>query len=430
MTYGGVASPVWVIEDQDRTPYHHAMLRLASPVLLAAVFLAPYVTWRVVPSYLFTLSDALFCLAAVLLLAGRGIAIRPLQGWWALWMLGLTGLLFGFFIASVVHGDALRWIVVAGQYGFAFALLPALLVSERRRSLIAAALALVAGVTAMELFGSAVYHATGASYEQAKRFGFEFITGAHRLGAFMADANWNAAMIAMTTPFVLYLARTRWLNMVVAFIALGILGSGLLLSGSFTGFTSTAIGVLAFLLLDWGKRSIGMLIGIVALAGALLATGVALPTAFQNRVATALEAGDISQAGTFAGRMELVEEAWGIVGDTTFVGLGVDQYRVVSADRAPVHNIYLLAWAEGGLLALIGWLLMMFVPLSIAVRTFAHDRAAAALVVAVMLPFIIFSNAAPHMYARSWVVPLILALGVALTRPSTEVVPVEVSTDP
>ncbi|WP_343517628.1 O-antigen ligase family protein [Sphingomonas sp.] len=424
MTHVGTASPDWVIEDQDRTPYHHAMLRLAGPVLLAAVFLAPYVTWRILPSYLFTFSDALFCLAAVLLLAGRGIAIRPLQGWWALWMLGLSGLLLGFFIGSVVNGDALRWIIVAAQYSFAFALLPALMLRERRSSLVAAALALVAGVTAMELFGSVVYHATGASYGAAKRFGFEFITGAHRLGAFMADANWNAAMIAMTTPFVLYLARIGRLNMIVAFAALGILCSGLLLSGSFTGFTSTAIGIVAFLILDWGKRSIGMLFGIIALASAMLATGVALPTAFQNRVAIALEAGDISRAGTFAGRMELVEEAWGIVGDTTFVGLGVDQYRVVSGDRAPVHNIYLLAWAEGGLLSLIGWLLMMLVPLSIAMRTFAYDRAAAALVIAVALPFLIFSNAAPHMYARSWVVPLILALGVALTRPSTEVMAV------
>jgi len=420
MTYSGMASPVWVSEDQDRTPYHHAMLRLAVPVLLMAVFLAPYVVWRVVPPFLFTFSDALFCVAAVLLLAGRGVAVRPLQNWWALWMLGLSFLLLGFFIGSVVNGDALRWVIVAAQYGFAFALLPALLLRERRRSLVLAAVALVAGVTAMELFGTIVYYATDASYEEAKRFGYEFVTGGHRLGAFMADANWNAAMIAMTTPFVLYLARIGWLNTISAFAILGILCSGLLLSGSFTGFTSTAIGILAFLFLDWGKRSIGMLLGIAALASVMIATGVALPTAFQNRVAVALEQGDISQAGTFAGRMELVREAWGIVGDTTFVGLGVDQYRVVSADRAPVHNIYLLAWAEGGLLSLLGWLLMMFVPLSIAVRRFAADRAAAALVIAVTLPFLIFSNAAPHMYARSWVVPLILALGIALTRPPVD----------
>lgn len=427
MSYSDIASSVWVAEDQDRTPYHHAMLRLAAPVLLTAVFLAPYVVWRVLPPYLFTASDALFCVAAVLLLAGRGVAVRPLQDWWALWMLGLAGLLLGFFIGSVVNGDPLRWIVVAGQYGFAFALLPALLLRERRRSLVLAAMALVAGVAAMELFGSIVYYATDGSYQQAKRFGFEFITGTHRLGAFMADANWNAAMIAMTTPFVLYLARIGQMKLVTAFVILGILCSGLLLSGSFTGFSSAAVGVLVFLILDWGKRSIGMLLGIVALASAMTFTGIALPPAFQNRVATALVQGDISQAGTFAGRMELVREAWEIVGDTTFVGLGVDQYRVVSADRAPVHNIYLLAWAEGGLLSLFGWLVLMLVPLSIAVRRFATDRAAAALLIAVMLTFLIVSNAAPHMYARSWVVPLILAMGIALTRPAAASQPVRPS---
>ena len=73
MSYSDIASSVWVAEDQDRTSYHHAMLRLAAPMLLLAVFLSPYVVWRVVPPYLFTLSDALFCIAGILLLAGRGI---------------------------------------------------------------------------------------------------------------------------------------------------------------------------------------------------------------------------------------------------------------------------------------------------------------------------------------------------------------------
>lgn len=417
MAYGtAIFEPAWATEDQDRTPYHHAMLRLAEPVLMLAVFLVPYITWRIVPTYLFTVSDALFCIAAVLLLAGRGVAICPLGEWWVVWLSGITALLFGFFMGSIINGDPLRWIIVAGQYGFAFAVLPSLLLRERRASLIRFATALVAGVTAMELFGTIVYYATDASYEQAKRFSFEFITGGHRLGAFMADANWNAAMIAMTVPFVLYLARIGRLNWMFTFCALGALCSGLLLSGSFSGFASTALGALAFLLIDWGKRSAGTLVIILTLATAALSTGVTLPSAFQNRVANALEQGDLNQAGTFTGRMELIHEAWDMVGDTTIIGLGVDQFRVVSIDKAPVHNMYLLVWAEGGLLSLIGWLLILFVPLGVAMRHFGSDRSAAALVVAVFVPFVVFSNASPHMYSRSWVVPLILAIGIAITR--------------
>ncbi|NWK98784.1 hypothetical protein DM806_24600 [Sphingobium lactosutens] len=412
-----IFEPAWATEDQDRTPYHYAMLRLAEPVLMLAVFLVPYITWRIEPSYLFTLSDALFCIAAVLLLAGRGVAICPLGEWWVVWLSGIAALLFGFFMGSIVNGDALRWIIVAGQYGFAFAVLPSLLLREHRASLLGFATALVAGVTAMELFGTIVYHVTDGSYEQAKRFSFEFITGTHRLGAFMADANWNAAMIAMTVPFVLYLARVGRLNWIFTFGALGALCSGLLLSGSFSGFTSTALGALIFLLLDWGKRSAGTLVIIISLASAALSTGVALPSAFQNRVANALEQGDLNQAGTFTGRMELIHEAWGMVGETTLVGLGVDQFRVVSVSKAPVHNMYLLVWAEGGIISLIGWLLILFVPLGVAMRRFAFDRSAAALVVAVFVPFVVFSNASPHMYSRSWVVPLVLAIGIAITRP-------------
>lgn len=414
MIPSSAAFPIWVAEDHDRTPYHQAMLRVAAPVLIAAVFLAPYTTWRVAPDVFFTLSDALFCLAAILLLAGRGVPTKPLQDWWVLWILGLSALLLGFLLGSVVNGDPLRWIVVAGQYGFAFALLPPLLLSERGRPANGAAMALVLGVAAMELFGCIVYYATDGSRDEAARFGHEFVTGTHRLGAFMADANWNAAMIAMAVPFVLYLARMRQLNLIVAFLVAVVLGFGLLLSGSFTGFVSTGFAVLVFLLVDRSRRSIGVLIAIAALAASALAAGVALPTAFQHRVADALEQGDISQAGTFTGRMTLVREAWGIVGDTTLVGLGVDQYRVVSVDRAPVHNMYLLAWAEGGLLSLIGWLLMMFVPVGVAIRCLSRDRTAAALVFAVGLPFVLFSNAAPHMYARSWVVPLILSIGIGI----------------
>src|SRR5262249_52905960 len=155
------------------------------------------------------------------------------------------------------------------------------------------------------LFGSVVYHLTGGSYQDAKRFGFEFITGAHRLGAFMADANWNASMCAMAAPFVLYLVRIGRLNAILGFASLSVVGSGLLLSGSFTGFSSTAIGIVAFLLIDWSRRSIGVLLGMVAIVGVAFASGVRLPTAFESRVATAIEDGDISQAGTFTGRMEL-----------------------------------------------------------------------------------------------------------------------------
>src|SRR3546814_1492658 len=87
---------------------------------------------------------------------------------------------------------------------------------------------------------------------------------------------------------------------------------------------------------------------VLAAAGAILvAAGYQLPEVFQGRVGGAIESGDMSQAGTYTGRMDLIREAWGIVEDTMIVGLGVDQYRTISFADTPVHNMYLLLWAEG-----------------------------------------------------------------------------------
>src|SRR3546814_3333097 len=60
--------------------------------------------------------------------------------------------------------------------------------------------------------------------------------------------------------------------------------------------------------------------------------------------------------------------------DTMFVGIGVDQYRVVSPTQVPVHNMYLLLWAEGGLLALLGWMLLLTIAGVSVVRVSWVDR--------------------------------------------------------
>src|SRR3546814_12612961 len=99
----------------------------------------------------------------------------------------------------------------------------------------------------------------------------------------------------------------------------------------------------------------------------------------------------MSQAGTFTGRMDLILEAWEIVEDTMFVGIGVDQYCVVSPTQVPVHNMYLLLRADGGLLALPGWLLLLTLAAVSVVRVYWVERQAAALGLPVLSTFLILS---------------------------------------
>lgn len=398
------------------TDFSRSLGGLSGPVLMGAVFLAPYATWRLSQDYLFTFSDTLFCAATLMLFAGRSLSLRPFADFTPLWLLGLGTMLMGLLLGSVVNGDPTRWGIVASQYCFAFVLVPMLLMRGDHALCTKLAKALVAGVVVMELFGAIVYGITRGDHDKAARYGFEFITGAHRLGAYMADANANGAMIAMTMPFVLYLSRIGRFGFVMTYASLSILGLALLLCGSFSAFASAAVALATFLVIAGGTRSIRLVIGLSTLALGVAASGFTLPEAFQHRVARALESGDIDEAGTFVGRMELIHEAWGIVEDTPVVGLGTDQYRVVSRDRAPVHNIYLLMWAEGGLGALIGWIVMMMTPILASVRLFVRDRPTAALGLAVSATFLIFSMTAPHMYARSWATALLLATAIVLSR--------------
>ncbi len=162
-------------------------------------------------------------------------------------------------------------------------------------------------------------------------------------------------------------------------------------------------------------RTALLVTAILALASILyFGNGGTLPQIFVNRVGNAIGSGDIDQAGTFVGRMALIREAWSIADHHLFIGLGADQYRVVSVYQAPVHNMYLLLWAEGGLIAMFGWVLMQAVILAAAVKAYPRDHVAAALTLSVATTFLISSTASPHMYARLWPVPVLLALAVSI----------------
>ncbi len=197
-------------------------------------------------------------------------------------------------------------------------------------------------------------------------------------------------------------------------VGIAILTLALVLTASVTGFVSSIAAALIFALASYGWRAwkpLAAAIGVLILA---VAAGLPIPVTFQERVLSAFEAGDISEAGTYGGRMALIEEAWQLSDNTHVLGMGADQFRSVSNEGAPVHNIILLIWTEGGMFALLGWAFAMGILALISVRTIKFDKAAAALALSVVLSFFIISNASTHVYARLWVVPLLIAIHFAV----------------
>lgn len=392
---------------------------MSGPVIAIGVFCASYISWRPA-DILFTVSDAFFVLGAGMLLAAHRAPMQPfgrMTGWW---LVATLILLIGLFIGSLLNGNPDRWLIGGAQYCFSLIVLPCLLMNHGDQRTLMLAKALVAGVTAMEAFGIAAYWGLDLSYEGYSRISHDFVTGAGRLGAFLGDANWNSAMIVTAWPFALYLHIRRKIGPVTFYLSTIILLIGLILAASVTGMVSALMSLAIFTVVSGRLPSYRFFLT-GALTGSLLfAVGFQLPRAFEKRIAPAVEQNDVTMAGTYSGRMKLIEEAWGMVDNTALVGVGLDQYRKVSVDKAPVHNIYLLLWAEGGLLALAGWLMLNGIMLFGAFAAYRKDRLAAALAMAVLSTFIIFSNAAPHLYARSWLVPIMLGIAPAFARIADE----------
>lgn len=390
-----------------------------SPFLKLGVFFCAYLSWRPSMAIMFTLSDACLLIGLILLLLRQRMPLQPFGVLSPLWFSGFLVMMTALLLSSLfISNDPTRWAPIATQYAMAWVVMPFLLTGFSEGDTHRLARAYLAGVVTMELVGIIVYFTFDGSFEDARAIlGLDFISGSGRLGSFATDANWNGAVISMTLPFVLYLGGKGLIRQWQTVAAIAILVFALTLTASFTAFGASCVAVALFLLAGGLRLRPGPVLCAMALFAVVGGIGLGtfgLPPVFQKRVAGAIETGNLSEAGTFEGRLGLIQDAWQRVGDSMVLGVGADQDRVVSPLRAPVHNMYLLLWVEGGFLSLLGWLMMMAAGLSIALAAFMRDRRRGALALTVLSSFLLFSTASPHMYARLWAVPVLLAIAIAI----------------
>ncbi len=397
--------------------------RWSTLMLAAGAFFVGYQDFRPF-EILFTYSDVFFTLGGFILLLEHGINLRPFGSFTTLWFLFVGMLLTALLISSALNGVIGRWPIVASQYAFAYLALAGVLIPRDPARWRALALAFLAGIVAMEIITFAYYFYYNGDYGELTRiFSRRFLSGSGRLGAFVGDSNYHAALVASTLPFLYFFTAKRWIPRWAAAIALGILGAALVYTASNTGLAAAALASIVFVAAGRIRlRPAYFAAAAVAVLGFIL-SGSPLPRAFEARVAPALATGNIEEAGTFLGRADLMKEAWDIADGTMLLGLGVDQYREASRDSAPVHNSFLLLWTEGGFPALVGWVGIISVLGACSVVALRRRPLDAALGLAVLSIFCIFSMASPHMYARIWMTPVLLAIGSCFVRPVLRKVP-------
>jgi O-antigen ligase len=379
-------------------------------VVYVAAFLIPFANLRP-PGIFFTASDFLCMVSLFLLIISGRMAQAPLGSITLVW-LATFGLLFSaLLISSFVNGDVMRGFIVGGQYLFSYVVLFFVLVRQNREEMHKLIMFFLLGILTIDVHGIITFYAVGYTPESI------VVTGSLRLSTLLASANLAAVINALAIPLLLYCWAIGRLN---GFIGAGLTAIVLLvviLAGSNSGLLAAvcSVGIFGLCILNRSLLiRVAAIGGTAAIAFALAGGADLLPQAFQERVLPALMSGDISEAGTFVSRKELMAEAIELIlqKQVLFMGIGADQFRLWSEMKTPVHNLYLLLWTEGGLFALLAWLGFSIIALLVALLS-VTDRYIRATIIATVVTFLVVAMANAHMYARYWFAPLVLSLGLA-----------------
>jgi hypothetical protein len=225
------------------------------------------------------------------------------------------------------------------------------------------------------------------------------------------------AACAIVPALVLTWRDRRW-----GWGALGV-AIGLFLSASVGGGIAALVALTVGLLSPDLTRPIlvALTVGII---GVLLATPVVGTTAI-TRFGTTTNSSARFNQGTFAIRSRTYALAWDQIKRDPFVGTGLDTpsselFDVRTETFYQVHNLFLGAWFEGGILGLIGILVLEAALLKAAWRQvkLGHDRLLSLALLSGFVAYLIDEMSEPALYKRYSLVPalLVVALGYQAQR--------------
>jgi hypothetical protein len=373
------------------------------------VFLSPMNYFRLDAAYV-TLADLAACATLFAMLLQGRLPRAPFGPATPLWLAGVLALAAGLTLGSVAGGDMTALVVMLAQYLFSLVVLPFVLAGRPYPEVVALLKVLVAAIVVVMAFGAYVVHFVDDP-------DMRLVSGSGRLRSLVERENECAGLGAIAIVLLVNLAFLGEIRRWTVALVLPVLLYGVALTGSNTGLILTVFGVSISVLCSGSLRAIASFVvaGSLIAAAVLIGGDVFLPEVFRERVLVALIEGDLSRAGSFAGRYELLQEAAEIARDTLLVGLGADRFRLVSTHGAPVHNTYMLLLAEGGMTSLVGLVLLLLSGVWLAWAAFAQAgaRTQALITLILILIFAAMLNTFAHFYGRFWNVPPILAMALA-----------------
>jgi O-antigen ligase len=354
------------------------------------------------PGFGLTVSDLFFLLAFAALIVEGMVRTVPLRLGLPLLVL-VGGVLFtiGGLISSLYSSHSRASFVELARLDYVLLVWlwmgPQIIRSTRQLSLamrfwtISAAIA-GAGAVVQLIFGDVIPNTHSA---------FGRMTGltqhVNDLGGLTAIALAPSLMFT-TLPGISHLKR--FLGIAVTVLIL----TGLILSGSVTGFVAAGFGVLAWVLTTKPNRRFLFILGILVISG----LGVVALQGLHNGVspeARLLEVlGGPGDQATGLTRLQVDFAALEAIRTQPFLGVGLDSASYINAVGDLVHNILLEVWLGAGLLGFVGLALILGAGARAAIQALhdfdgAHIPIAHALL-ASYVAFIVLGLAAPILLSR------------------------------
>lgn len=389
-----------------------SLMRLELYLAIATVALSPMNYLRLDVAY-FTASDLFGVMTLFVMLLNRSVPLRFYGPATSFWLFSIILFLGGLLLSSILSGDPFDGLIVSIQYFYSLIVIPIIICCRRLDETFLLMKALILSLVAIMLLG--IYLVNFVPNVSPR-----LVSGSGRLSSLLERENAAGAMAAITITFSVYLRLLGRFRLTYYVPAMVVLFYGLMLTGSNTGFGATVLGVGLVLVLLGRIRAVVITLGLGAgfYFIAMQFGDLFLPEVFQRRVFGALSSADLGQAGTFSDRFELIQEAIRYSTDTVWLGLGANQYRVVSHHGAPVHNAYLLIMSEGGIFSLLGFfgLFLSGFALGIVAYRSPESRALGAITLVMVVLFALLLNAFAHFYARFWHVPFAIAMSLSLPR--------------
>jgi O-antigen ligase len=235
-----------------------------------------------------------------------------------------------------------------------------------------------------------------------------------RMSAFTEHVSDLGAITSIAlVPALVLGTTTRGLKAMFYYLLVLLIGLGVILSGSVSGFITVTLGFFIWVMI--GKPNIKLILTIILLGGSVVGLfGYQESKGYVTPLSRIQSTTSYGENGTALHRLQTYELAWKEIKANPFIGKGYDEISNKTSNGFPVHNLFLAALYEGGLLALTG---MIFIIVGIFYAGINSIKKAPSkkhynLSLALFIAFVcalIFGMTAPFLYQRYlWITAALL----------------------